>query len=190
MRTTDREYVATACQVLRLSSKSHWDVPIDIQLAPAVAKRVHMLLHHPTPPAFDGPEGRNLLRNHDEIRLFADFVGCTKCPPPSTAASKTTTSSSSSSSSTGGGSGSSSTGGGSGSSKGSYGSGFCGRSHAVGVVCSAASKAWMWLQAKLGTHIQLQPQLKDDAAGYLYDDAGQRGGLAPGGWMGVQQWHC
>jgi len=50
------------CQVLRLSSKSHWDVPIDIPLGAGLTKRVHMLLHHPTPPAFDGPEGRNLLR--------------------------------------------------------------------------------------------------------------------------------
>jgi hypothetical protein len=35
-----------------------------------------MLLHHPTPPAFDGPERRNVMRNHDEIRLWADYVGC------------------------------------------------------------------------------------------------------------------
>lgn len=34
-----------------------------------------MLLHHPTPPVFDGREKRNMLRNHDEIRLFADYVG-------------------------------------------------------------------------------------------------------------------
>jgi hypothetical protein len=35
-----------------------------------------MLLHHPTPPTFDGPERRNVMRNHDEIRLWADYVGC------------------------------------------------------------------------------------------------------------------
>jgi hypothetical protein len=35
-----------------------------------------MLLHHPTPPAFDGAEHRNVMRNHDEIRLWADYVGC------------------------------------------------------------------------------------------------------------------
>ena len=29
---------------------------------------------HPTPPVFDGPEDRNGRRNHDEIRLFADYV--------------------------------------------------------------------------------------------------------------------
>jgi hypothetical protein len=29
---------------------------------------------HPTPPTFDGPEDRNGLRNHDEIRFWADYV--------------------------------------------------------------------------------------------------------------------
>jgi exonuclease III len=29
---------------------------------------------HPTPPTFDGSEKRNALRNHDEIRFFADYV--------------------------------------------------------------------------------------------------------------------
>jgi hypothetical protein len=29
---------------------------------------------HPTPPVFDGPEDRNGTRNHDEIRLWADYV--------------------------------------------------------------------------------------------------------------------
>ena len=35
---------------------------------------VHTLSAHPTPPAFDGEEQRNVLRNHDEIRLWADYV--------------------------------------------------------------------------------------------------------------------
>ena len=39
-------------------------------------KVVHFLVHHPTPPVFDGAEHRNRLRNHDEIRFFADYVGC------------------------------------------------------------------------------------------------------------------
>jgi endonuclease/exonuclease/phosphatase family metal-dependent hydrolase len=55
---------------LRLSSKSHWDVPVDTPLG-----RVHVLASHPTPPAFDGPERRNLLRNHDEIRFWLEYVG-------------------------------------------------------------------------------------------------------------------
>jgi len=54
---------------LRLSSKSHWDVPIQIGQT-----TIHMLACHPTPPAFDGKEDRNGRRNHDEIRLWADYV--------------------------------------------------------------------------------------------------------------------
>ncbi len=55
--------------VVRLSSKSHWDVPIQIG-----ERAVHVLASHPTPPVFDGPEDRNGLRNHDEIRFWADYV--------------------------------------------------------------------------------------------------------------------
>jgi endonuclease/exonuclease/phosphatase family metal-dependent hydrolase len=54
---------------LRLSSKSHWDVPIATPLGP-----VHFLVSHPTPPVFDGPENRNGLRNFDEIRLWAEYL--------------------------------------------------------------------------------------------------------------------
>jgi endonuclease/exonuclease/phosphatase family metal-dependent hydrolase len=35
---------------------------------------VHVLCSHPTPPAFDGPENRNKLRNHDEIRFWRDYL--------------------------------------------------------------------------------------------------------------------
>ena len=55
--------------VFRLSSKSHWDVPILID-----GKTVHFLTSHPTPPVFDGPEDRNGTRNFDEIRFWADYV--------------------------------------------------------------------------------------------------------------------
>ena len=55
--------------VFRLSSKSHWDVPIDVE-----GKRFHFLVSHPTPPVFDGPEDRNGKRNHDEIRMWADYL--------------------------------------------------------------------------------------------------------------------
>ena len=54
----------------RLSSKSHWDVPIEIG-----RRTVHFLVSHPTPPVFDGPEDRNGTRNHDEIRFWADYIG-------------------------------------------------------------------------------------------------------------------
>lgn len=55
---------------LRLSSKSHWDVPIATPLG-----TVHLLAAHPTPPVFDGAENRNGLRNFDEIRLWAEYIG-------------------------------------------------------------------------------------------------------------------
>ncbi|GAQ00045.1 phytase [Leptolyngbya sp. NIES-2104] len=55
--------------ILRLSSKSHWDVPILIE-----GRTVHVLASHPTPPVFDGPEDRNGKRNYDEIRFWADYV--------------------------------------------------------------------------------------------------------------------
>jgi hypothetical protein len=55
--------------IFRLSSKSHWDVPIRVK-----GRTVHVLASHPTPPTFDGPEDRNGTRNHDEIRFWADYV--------------------------------------------------------------------------------------------------------------------
>lgn len=62
-------YPAEAVGVFRLSSKSHWDVPIQ-----AGENMIHLLASHPTPPVFDGPEDRNGRRNHDEIRLWADYI--------------------------------------------------------------------------------------------------------------------
>jgi endonuclease/exonuclease/phosphatase family metal-dependent hydrolase len=61
--------------VLRLSSKSHWDAPINVSAAEGRNQFVlHFLCSHPTPPVFDGPEDRNGHRNHDEVRLFADYI--------------------------------------------------------------------------------------------------------------------
>jgi hypothetical protein len=62
-------YSAAILEEFPLSSKSHWDVPIRIG-----DRVVHTLNAHPTPPAFDGPEQRNVLRNHDEVRLWADYL--------------------------------------------------------------------------------------------------------------------
>jgi hypothetical protein len=56
-------------EVFRLSSKNHWDLPIEID-----RKTVHFLVSHPTPPVFDGPEDRNGTRNNDEIRFWSDYV--------------------------------------------------------------------------------------------------------------------
>jgi len=62
-------YAPRELDVLRLSSKSHWDLPIKIG-----DRTVHFLCAHPTPPVFDGPEDRNGLRNHAEIRFWADYI--------------------------------------------------------------------------------------------------------------------
>jgi hypothetical protein len=62
-------YSPAELAIFRLSSKSHWDLPIDVG-----GKTVHFLVSHPTPPVFDGPEDRNGTRNFDEIRFWADYV--------------------------------------------------------------------------------------------------------------------
>lgn len=63
-------YAPEVWSKLRLSSKAHWDLPIDTPQG-----RVHFLVAHPTPPVFDGPEDRNGHRNHDEIRFWAEYLG-------------------------------------------------------------------------------------------------------------------
>ncbi|MBS0187756.1 MAG: endonuclease/exonuclease/phosphatase family protein [Planctomycetes bacterium] len=62
---TDEEKAA-----VRLSSKSHWDVPVKLPNG----SELHVLCSHPTPPVFDGPEDRNGRRNHDEIRFWMDYL--------------------------------------------------------------------------------------------------------------------
>lgn len=55
---------------VRLSSKTFADVPV---LLPN-GTTLHALISHPTPPAFDGGEKRNVLRNHDEIALIRAYI--------------------------------------------------------------------------------------------------------------------
>ncbi|MFC0677448.1 endonuclease/exonuclease/phosphatase family protein [Lysobacter korlensis] len=62
-------YAPQTWSQLRLSSKSHWDVPIRTPNG-----RLHLLAAHPTPPVFDGPEDRNGARNFDEIRLWKEYL--------------------------------------------------------------------------------------------------------------------
>jgi hypothetical protein len=68
-------YSPAVQNVFRLSSKSHWDLPIVIG-----QKVVHFLTSHPTPPVFDDPPTYpagvdfNGRRNFDEIRFWADYV--------------------------------------------------------------------------------------------------------------------
>ncbi len=62
-------YSPEELDVFRLSSKSHWDIPVIVG-----GRTVHVLASHPTPPVFDGAEDRNGRRNHDEIRFWSDYV--------------------------------------------------------------------------------------------------------------------
>lgn len=72
-------YNAAERDVFRLSSKSHWDIPVIIG-----STTIHALCGHPTPPTFDdGTEtdlnnptlvDENGRRNHDEIRFWADYI--------------------------------------------------------------------------------------------------------------------
>ena len=62
-------YAPEAEAVLRLSSKSHWDVVVETPFG-----ALHVLASHPTPPVFDGPEDANGRRNADEIRFWTDYL--------------------------------------------------------------------------------------------------------------------
>lgn len=62
-------YSRAVLDTFRLSSKNHVDIPVQIN-----GKTIHVLIAHPTPPGFDGEEDRNGKRNHDEIRLLADYI--------------------------------------------------------------------------------------------------------------------
>lgn len=58
-----------AAAAFRLSSKSHWDIPVDLG-----GRTVHLLVSHPTPQGFDGAEDRNGRRNFDEIRFWKLYL--------------------------------------------------------------------------------------------------------------------
>jgi hypothetical protein len=62
-------YSPSEIEVLRLTSKNHVAVTLDIN-----GQDVHLLAAHPTPPVFDGAEDRNGKRNHDEIRFWKDYI--------------------------------------------------------------------------------------------------------------------
>ena len=62
-------YPLNSKTAMRLSSKSHWDIPVEI-----CGADIHLLASHPTPPVFDGEEDRNGRRNHDEIRFWRDYI--------------------------------------------------------------------------------------------------------------------
>lgn len=58
-----------ALALLPLSSRSHWDVVVDLPTGP-----IHLLASHPTPPLYDGPERMNHLRNADEIGFWSRYL--------------------------------------------------------------------------------------------------------------------
>ena len=62
-------YSPDELEIFRVSSKSHWDIPVQL-----FGTTFHFLVSHPTPPVFDGAEDRNGRRNHDEIRLWSDYI--------------------------------------------------------------------------------------------------------------------
>jgi hypothetical protein len=58
---------------LPLSSKSHWDLPVELPESRR-GGRLHLWISHPTPPVFDGPEDRNGRRNFDENRFWVLYL--------------------------------------------------------------------------------------------------------------------
>jgi endonuclease/exonuclease/phosphatase family metal-dependent hydrolase len=62
-------YSAEAVEVLRLSSKSHWDVPVRVE-----ERTLRLWISHPTPSGFDGDEDRNGRRNFDEIKFWVSYL--------------------------------------------------------------------------------------------------------------------
>lgn len=68
-RSRDHFHPDAIWRQLRLSSKSHWDVPVRTPRG-----TLHFLVSHPTPPVFDGPEDRNGARNADELRLWREYL--------------------------------------------------------------------------------------------------------------------
>jgi len=65
-------------ETLRLSTTGHWVVPIAI----SETQSLHLLAYHASPPAFDGPENRNGLRNADETRFWARYLDNRNVPIP------------------------------------------------------------------------------------------------------------
>ena len=53
----------------RLSSRNHWVVPVQTPDGP-----LRIMTFHATPPLYDGEEGRNKRRNHDEVAFWNDYL--------------------------------------------------------------------------------------------------------------------
>ncbi|MEO0475899.1 MAG: endonuclease/exonuclease/phosphatase family protein [Planctomycetota bacterium] len=70
-------YAPAVLDHLRLSSKTHADIPIQIG-----DHAIHLMASHPTPPVFDGSEDRNGRRNFDEIAAWVIWLENTGFPGP------------------------------------------------------------------------------------------------------------
>merc|ERR1711862_855111 len=57
--------------ILRLSSKSHWDVPVLVPHPSGKARVIRAYLSHPTPPQYTYDTA---MRGHDEIRFWASYA--------------------------------------------------------------------------------------------------------------------
>ncbi|ART81182.1 hypothetical protein CBP12_10755 [Oceanisphaera avium] len=63
-------YAQSVLDILPLSSKNHLDLPVQLPNGTLL----HLLASHPTPPIDEGDERRNSCRNHDELRLWHDYI--------------------------------------------------------------------------------------------------------------------
>jgi endonuclease/exonuclease/phosphatase family metal-dependent hydrolase len=68
---------AEAHATQRLSSNSHWALPVQLPDGP-----ITLLTYHATPPVFDGPEDRNGRRNHDETAFWSHHLAGNIGTPP------------------------------------------------------------------------------------------------------------
>ena len=62
-------FTAEEWNKLRLSSKNHVDVPIVVN-----GESIHLLLSHPTPPAFDTVTETNVIRNGLEVAFWKHYI--------------------------------------------------------------------------------------------------------------------
>ena len=56
--------------IMRLSTTGHWVVPLRLPNG----SEISLLTYHASPPAFDGPEDRNGLRNADETLFWTHYL--------------------------------------------------------------------------------------------------------------------
>jgi len=72
MTCGDDWYTSEEWQEVRLSSKNHVDLPIIIPTGNGHEEVVHLLMSHPTPPAFDS--GKNQAQNGAEVQFWHDYI--------------------------------------------------------------------------------------------------------------------